>query len=133
MRTALTSTAAGIAVTAIGVVALIGMLGSASSAVPTAVPAPTTTVAEAPTTLPAGTTGPEAPVVVVVPAPTPELAGVGSAVGRVLYANGYATNNEPDELAGELPPAVLALLIEREVTLAIATEAKNGDNQEVTP
>lgn len=133
MRTALTSTAAGIAVAAIGVVALVAMFGSAPSAVPTAVPAPTTTAVEAPKTLPPGTTAAEAPVVVAVPAPTPELAGVGSAVGRVLYANGYATNNEPEELAGELPPAVLALLIEREVTLAIATEAEDGENQEVTP
>ena len=127
MRTALTSTAAGVAVMAIGVVALIAMFGGTAreEAAPEAAvvaPAPdSTTTAPATTT----TTG---PVVVAVPAPTPDLAGVGDAVSRVLYANGYATNTTPDELEGSLPPAVLALLIEREVTLTIATEAEASNS-----
>ena len=129
MRTALTSTAAGVAVMAIGVVALIAMFGGAAREEPApepvvVAPAPASTTTEPATTT---TTG---PVVVAVPAPTPDLAGVGDAVSRVLYANGYATNTAPEELEGDLPPAVLALLIEREVTLTIATETESVDSQE---
>ena len=129
MRTALTSTAAGVAVMAIGVVALIAMFGGAAREEPApepvvVAPAPASTTTEPATTT---TTG---PVVVAVPAPTPDLAGVGDAVSRVLYANGYATNTTPEELEGALPPAVLALLIEREVTLAIATGAEASNAEE---
>jgi hypothetical protein len=133
VRAALTSTAAGIAVTAIGIIALVAMFGATSSAERTAVPPATTAATAVPTPPPSTTTTSAGPVEVAVPAPTPDLAGVGSAVGRVLYANGYATNNDPEELAGELPPAVLALLIEREVTLTIATEPVDAGNQEVAP
>lgn len=133
MRAAFTSTAAGLVVAAIGVVALVAMFGATSSAEPAAVPPTTTVAAEVSTTIPSTTTTSERTVVVAVPAATPELAGVGSAVGRVLYAKGYATNNNPDALVGELPPAVLALLIEREVTLAVATEADDTGIEEVAP
>jgi hypothetical protein len=133
VRAALTSTAAGLAVTAIGIVALVAMFGSSSSVAPTAVP-PTPTAATAPPiATPSTTSTSEGPFVVAVPAPTPDLAGVGSAVGRVLYANGYATNNNPEKLAGDLPPSVVALLIEREVTLAVATEADGAGIEEVAP
>ena len=127
MRTALTSTAAGLAVMAIGVVALIAMFGGSPSEAPASdlvasLPTPTTT-----TTAPAVTTSGE-PLVVAASAPTPDLAGVGAAVSRVLYGNGYAINANPDELEGVLPPAVVELLIERKVTLTIAT-----DSEEVSP
>ena len=127
MRTALTSTAAGLAVMAIGVVSLIAMFGGSLSEAPASdlvadLPAPTPT-----TTAPAVTTSGE-PIVVTAPAPTPDLAGVGDAVTRVLYGNGYSISTNPDELEGVLPPAVLQLLIEREVTLTIAT-----DSEEVSP
>ena len=133
MRAALTSTAAGLAVTAIGVFSLIAMFGAAqgeeSAPEPVVVaPAPTST-----TTTTATTTTSTDPVVIAVPAPTPELAGVGDAVSRVLYGNGYATSTGPDELEGALPPAVLALLIEREVTLTIATDPDTGESEEVSP
>jgi len=133
MRAALTSTAAGLAVMAIGVVALVAMFGAAQGEEPApepvvVAPAPTSTTAATVTTTTA--TG---PVVVAVPAPTPDLAGVGDAVTRVLYANGYATSTAPDELEGALPPAVLALLIEREVALTIATEADTIESKEVSP
>ena len=128
MRTALTSTAAGVAVMSIGVAALVAMFGATTPEEPApepvvVAPAPTPT-----TTAPATTASPS-PVVVAVPAPTPDLAGVGDAVSRVLYANGYATNTAPEDLEGALPPAVLALLIEREVTLTIATEAEPVDSE----
>ena len=127
MRAALTSTAAGLAVMSIGVVALVAMFGASAneeSAPETVVvaPAPTSTTTTQATTTSAG------PVVVAVPAPTPDLAGVGDAVSRVLYGSGYATNTAPDELEGALPPAVLALLIEREITLTIATEAESAED-----
>ena len=133
MRAALTSTAAGLAVMAIGVVALVAMFGAGQGAEsapePVVVaPAPTST-----TTTTVTTTTATGPVVIAVPAPTPDLAGVGDAVSRVLYANGYATSTAPDELEGALPPAVLALLIEREVTLTIATEADTAESTEVSP
>jgi hypothetical protein len=133
MRAALTSTAAGLAVMAIGVFSLVAMFGAAqgeeSAPDPVVVaPAPTST-----TTTTATTTTTTGPVVIAVSAPTPELAGVGDAVSRVLYGNGYATSTSPDELDGVLPPAVLALLIEREVTLTIATETDIGESEEVSP
>lgn len=133
MRAALTSTAAGLAVMAIGVVSLVAMFGTAQgeeSAPESAVvaPAPTST-----TTAMVTTTTATGPVVIAVPAPTPDLVGVGDAVSRVLYANGYATSTAPDELEGALPPAVLALLIEREVTLTIATETDSAESKEVSP
>ncbi len=132
MRTALTSTAAGIAVALIGVIALVAMFGAASTAEPavkpeTAAPSSTTTAA------PATTTTRGEPLVVATPAPTPALEGLSESVASVLYASGYASNINPEELTGELPPAVLALLIDREVTLTIATEAETDEDQEVTP
>jgi hypothetical protein len=132
MRSALTSTAAGLAVAAIGAVALIAVFGapasdeSASEPVVVAPAPPPTTTASATTT----STG---PVVVAVPSPAPDLGGVGEAVSRVLYGSGYATNTSPDQLEGALPPAVLALLIEREVTLTIATEADTAESELTSP
>ena len=114
---------------AIGVVALIAMFGGTAHEEPA--PEPVVVAPASTTTAPATTTS-TSPVVVAVPAPTPDLAGVGDAVSRVLYANGYATNTAPEELEGALPPAVLALLIEREVTLTIATEAEPVDSQEAS-
>jgi len=133
MRAALTSTAAGLAVMAIGVFSLIAMFGAAqgeeSAPEPLVVaPAPAST-----TTTTATTTTSTGPVVIAVPAPTPELAGVGDAVSRVLYGNGYATSTGPDELEGALPPAVLALLIDREVTLTIATDTGIDETEEGSP
>ena len=132
MRTALTSTAAGVAVMAIGVVALIAMFGGTAREEPAPEPVAVAPAPASTTTAPATTASPS-PVVVAVPAPTPDLAGVGDAVSRVLYANGYATSTAPDELEGALPPAVLALLIEREVALTIATEADTIESKEVSP
>jgi len=133
MRSALTSTAAGLAVTAIGVIALVALFGASPGEEPSAesIAGSSTTVVT--TTLPATTTTDAEPVVVAVAAPTPDLDGVGDAVARVLYGSGYATHTAPDELAGELPPAVLALLIERDVTLTIATEAEPSELQDETP
>ena len=131
MRTALTSTAAGVAVMAIGVVALIAMFGGTAREEPAPEPVAVAPAPASTTTAPATTASPS-PVVVAVPAPTPDLAGVGDAVSRVLYANGYATNTAPEDLEGALPPAVLALLIEREATLTIATEAEPVDSQEAS-
>ncbi|MGB5431430.1 MAG: hypothetical protein WBN24_08920 [Acidimicrobiia bacterium] len=133
MRATLTSTAAGLAVMAIGVFALVAMFGAGQgeelAPEPVVVaPAPTST-----TTATVTTTTSTDPVVITVPAPTPDLAGVGDAVSRVLYGNGYATSTAPDELEGALPPAVLALLIEREVTLTIATQADGAESAEVSP
>jgi hypothetical protein len=133
VRTALTSTAAGATVTAIGVVALIAMFGATSSTESTAAPATAAIVTETAPPPPPETTTTQAPDVVVVEVPTPDLAGVGSAVARVLYANGYVTDNDPEELAGDLPPAVLALLVERQATLTIAIEATDDENSEATP
>ena len=133
MRAALTSTAAGFTVMAIGAFALVAMFGAAQGeeSVPQPVvvaPAPTSTTAATVTTTTAA-----APAVITIPAPAPGLAGIGDAVSRVLYGNGYATSTAPDELEGALPPAVLALLIEREVTLTIATEADTAESKEVSP
>ena len=133
MRTALTSTAAGLVVMAIGVVTLAALLGASPGEEPPSEPiaaSPTPTVT---TTLAATTTTSVEPVVVSVATPTPDLDGVGDAVARVLYGSGYAKHTSPDELAGELPPAVLELLIEREVTLTIATAAESTEPQEETP
>ena len=133
MRTALTSTAAGLAVMATGVVALVAIFG----AVPTEEAVPESVIATPapliPTTVPATTTTIPAPVVVSVTAPTPDLAGVGDAVARVLYGSGYARHTAPDELEGALPPAVLELLIEREVTLTIATDGESTEQQAEAP
>ena len=133
MRSALTSSAAGIAVMATGLVALMAILGASPSddAVPVpvvATPAPLVT-----TTVPATTTTAAEPVVVSITTPTPELDGVGDAVARVLYGSGYAKHTAPDELEGDLPPAVLELLIEREVTLTIATEDESIDQPTEAP
>jgi hypothetical protein len=133
MRAALTSTAAGLTVLAIGVFSLIAMFGAAQgeeSAPEPAIVAPAPTSTTTPT---ATTTTATGPVFIAVPAPTPELTGVGDAVSRVLYGSGYATSTSPDELEGALPPAVLALLIEREVTLAIATDTGTDKPDEISP
>lgn len=133
MRTALTSTAAGLAVMGIAVVALVAMLGASPGDEPSAEPiagSPTSTVT---TTLSATTATAAEPVVVSVVTPTPDLGGVGDAVARVLYGSGYAKHTTPDELGSELPPAVLALLIEREVALTIAAVAETAEPQDGTP
>lgn len=133
MRSALTSTAAGIAVTATGLVALMTILGASPSddAVPEPVGAtPAPLIA---TTVLVTTTHSAEPVVVSITTPTPDLDGVGDAVARLLYGSGYATHTASDELEGDLPPAVLELLIEREVTLTIATEGESPGQSAGTP
>ncbi len=133
MRTALTSTAAGLAVMAIGVVALVALLGASPGEEPVAEPIAGPPITTVTTTLPVTTTTAAEPVVVSVATPTPDLDGVGDAVARVLYGSGYAKHTAPNELAGELPPAVLELLIEREVTLTIATDVESTEPQDGTP
>jgi hypothetical protein len=133
MRAGLTSTAAGLTVMAIGIVALVATLGPAVSERPAPEPLIVAPVPTSTTTATVTSTTPAEPVVVAVAAPTPEVAGVGDAVSQVLYANGYATSTPPDELDGALPPAVLALLIEREITLTIATESGAVASEEVSP
>ena len=133
MRSALTSTAAGVAVMATGVVALVAMLGGSPSedvVSESVVATPAPLVA---TTTPATTTTSAEPVVVSVATPTPDLAGVGDAVARVLYGSGYAKHTAPEELEGDLPPAVLELLIEREVTLTIATDDQSTEQPAEAP
>ena len=126
MRSALTSTAAGIAVMATGAIALVAMFGASPSE--DAISEPVVA-----TTMPATTTTTPEPVVVSVTTPTPDLAGVGDAVARVLYGSGYAKHTAPDELEGDLPPTVLELLIEREVTLTIATDDEFAEQPAEAP
>jgi len=133
MRSALTSTAAGVAVMAIGLVALMAILGASPSDDAVAEPVVATPAPLVATTVPATTTTSAEPVVVSITTPTPDLDGVGDAVARVLYGSGYAKHTAPDELEGDLPPAVLELLIEREVTLTIATENESIDQPTEAP
>ena len=133
MRSALTSTAAGIVVMATGAVALMAILGASPGEPPVPDPAvatPAPLVAPEP---PVTTTAAVEPIVVSVATPTPDLDGVGDAVARVLYGSGYAKHTAPDDLEGDLPPAVLELLIEREVTLTIATEDESIDQPTEAP
>lgn len=133
MRTALTSTAAGLAVMATGVVALVAMLGASPSEDAVAEPVVVTPASLVATAVPATSTTSAEPVVVSVTTPTPDLAGVGDAVARVLYGSGYAKHTVPDDLEADLPPAVLDLLIEREVTLTIATDGVPTEQPAETP
>ena len=133
MRSALTSTAAGIAVMATGVIALVAMFGASPSEDAISEPVVATPAPVVATTMPATTTTTPEPVVVSVTTPTPDLAGVGDAVARVLYGSGYAKHTAPDELEGDLPPAVLELLIEREVTLTIATDDEFAEQPAEAP
>ncbi len=123
MRSSLTSTAAGVAVAAIGLVPLIWLMGSA----PAEDSPPVPTIESSNPEVPMMTTPPPKPTVVSIDSPTPDLAGVGEAATRVLYANGYAQHVAPEDLVEELPPAVLQLLIEREVTLTVAVDDSGED------
>lgn len=133
MRSALTSTAAGVAVMATGLVALMAILGASPSDDAMSEPVVATPAPLVATTVPLTTTTAAEPVVVSITTPTPDLDGVGDAVARVLYGSGYAKHTAPDELEGDLPPAVLDLLIEREVTLTIATEDESIDQPTEAP
>ncbi len=118
MRSSLTSTAAGVTVAVIGLVPLLWLTGSApvEDAPPAAAVEPTVPEVSMMTTRP-----PE-PIVVTADSPTPDLAGVGEATTRVLYANGYAQHLAPEELGEGIPAAVLELLIERGATLTVAVD-----------
>ena len=124
MKSSLTSTAAGIAVAAIGLLPLLWVMNAshveqpaAAEPITVAVPAPTATVT---------TTIPE-PVIVTIEPTTPKLEGIGDAATRVLYANGYAQYTAPADLGDGLPPSVVQLLIDRGVTLTVAVEAAGQD------
>ena len=125
MRSSLTSTAAGVTVAVIGLVPLLWLMGAAPAENPSPAPAVESNTPEDPML----TTFPPEPTVVTIDSPTPDLAGVGEAATRVLYANGYAQHVAPEDLDGGLPPAVLHLLIERGAALTIAVE----DSGEGTP
>jgi hypothetical protein len=132
MRSALTSTGAGIAVAAIGLVALAAVIGAAPSEDAAPAPVVATPAPLIADTVPERTTSVE-PIAVSVAAPTPGLDGIGDAVARVLYGSGYATHTAQADLEADLPPAVLALLIDREVTLTIATEGESTDQPGEAP
>jgi hypothetical protein len=123
MRSSLTSTAAGVAVAAIGLVPLIWLMGST----PAEDSPPVPTIESSNPEVPMMTTPPPKPTVVSIDSPTPDIAGVGEAATRILYANGYAQHVAPEDLVEELPPAVLQLLIEREVTLTVAVDDSGED------
>lgn len=125
MRSSLTSTAAGVTVAVIGLVPLLWLMGSAPAEQVSPAPAAESLASE----VPMMTTPPPEPTVVTIDSPTPDLAGVGEAATRVLYANGYAQNVTPEDVGEGLPPAVLDLLVERGTTLTVAVE----DSAEETP
>ncbi|MEA3502951.1 MAG: hypothetical protein U9R47_09280 [Actinomycetota bacterium] len=125
MRASLTSTAAGVAVAAIGLVPLLWLAGSTQAEDSSSAPAVESVAPVPPTVAPP----PPEPIVVTIASPTPDLAGIGDATERVLYANGYAQHVAPGDLNEGLPPAVLQLLIEREATLTVAVD----DSGEGTP
>lgn len=120
MRSSLTSTAAGVTVAVIGLVPLLWMMGSSPGEED---PSPALVVETVAAQDPMVTTPPPKPTVVTIDSPTPDLAGVGEAATRVLYANGYAQNVTPEDVGEGLPPAVLDLLVERGTTLTVAVEA----------
>ena len=72
----------------------------------------------------ASTTAPSLVQTVLVADPVPliEMPGVDPAVARTLYANGYAQELSPEDLAGTLPAAVVRVLIANDVVLTIATD-----------
>lgn len=53
-------------------------------------------------------------------APMPKVSGVPDAVGTVLAASGHAEFVGVDELLVDLPPSVVAVLIDADVTLRVA-------------
>ncbi len=122
MKSSLTSTAAGAAVAVIGLLPLLWVMRLSQTEPP---PVATPIVTTAPTVPTTTTIAPE-PIVVTIEPTTPELAGIGDAATRVLYANGYARFTAPDDLDDELPPSVVQLLIERGVTLTVAVDADEG-------
>ncbi len=70
------------------------------------------------------TTATAPPVTVVVePVPQLDVDDLDPAVVRVLQAHGYAELADRQELGVELPPAVVRLLIERNVVLTVVEEA----------
>jgi hypothetical protein len=123
MRSSLTSTAAGVTVAVIGLVPLLWLMGSAPAEQVSPAPAAESLASE----VPMMTTPPPEPTVVTIDSPTPDLAGVGEAATRVLYANGYAQNVAPEDVGEGLPPAVLQLLIERNATLTVAVDDSGED------